>query len=261
VYGVPSSQPARSVYWTCLIQGLPFELRHFLKMEDQRGGAFAKISPTWNVPAIEDGSFTLYEMPAILAYLCRKHGWEHLYPADLRLRALVDQYLHFHHSFTRLATLKLMAPHVMKMAGGMPQDGINVLLIEAVQREMDSPATVVERGTRIVGRVVRIIEDHYLGHGSPFLFGTPGPTIADIACYGELGQLRWATLFDYGTCPNLEKWLEAMGGIPFHDVVHRYNIELGDIRTRPNTPERYSRAIRAAFSALERAGAIVTAIP
>jgi glutathione S-transferase len=258
VYGVPSSQPARSVYWTCLLKRLPCELRFYLKLEDQRGGAFARISPTWNVPAIEDGDFALYEMPAILAYLCRKHGWQDLYPEGLQIRALLDQYLHFHHSFTRLATMKLMAPHVMRMAGGMPEDGINVLLIEAVQREMDSPETVIERGTLRVGRVVDIIERHYLGTGSPFLFGTPAPTIADIACYGELGQLRWANLFDYAPYPNVQRWLAAMEEVPFHDAVHRYNTELGDIRTRPNTPERYLQAMTAAFAALEAEGVIVT---
>ena len=27
LYGVPASQPSRAVYWTCLMRGLPFELR------------------------------------------------------------------------------------------------------------------------------------------------------------------------------------------------------------------------------------------
>ena len=103
VYGVPASQPSRAVYWTCLMRELPFELR----APDLLGGLdadFTRLNPKRQLPTIVRGDFALYEMPAILAWLCNCNGWEDLYPGDAATRARVDQYLHFHHSTTRLAT-------------------------------------------------------------------------------------------------------------------------------------------------------------
>ena len=110
VYGVPASQPSRAVYWTCLIKGLAFELRT-PELLGARESGLGELNPKRQIPTIVQGDFVLYEMPAILTWLCNSNGWVDLYPSDPAARALVDQYLHFHHSTTRLATMKLMAPH------------------------------------------------------------------------------------------------------------------------------------------------------
>ena len=251
LYGAPASQPSRAVYWTCLLKELPFELR--VPAGGPRGLALEELNPKRQVPTIVDGDFVLYEMPAILVFLCEKHGWPDLYPADLEMRARVNQYLHFHHSSTRLATFKLMAPHVTIAFGGVSGEGIDVILRESIRTAMSSP-NVLEEGRKTVGSVAEMIERSYLNDGAPFLCASPRATIADIACYEELAQLRWAALFDFEGLPKLRRWLGAMAELPYHEPVHSYNVALGDIRTEPNTLERFVAASAVGVAALEKLG-------
>ena len=113
LYGAPASQPSRAVYWTCMIKGLPLELRPLTVEEMGSAGPLLRLNPTGQVPTHEDGDVALYEMPAILIYLREKHGWDDLLPVDLVTRARVHQYLHFHHNWTRRVTMELMAMHVV----------------------------------------------------------------------------------------------------------------------------------------------------
>ena len=65
-----------------------------------------EINPTGRIPGIRDVTgFTLYESAAILTYLCTKNKWDDLYPSrDLERRALIDQYLNWHHENIRKVT-------------------------------------------------------------------------------------------------------------------------------------------------------------
>lgn len=248
VHGVTGSQPTRAVYWTCLIKKLPFELRPNDFSPSGRG-ALLELNPTGQVPTIEDGDLVLYEMPAILTYLCEKHGWSDLLPSDLRTRARVNQYLHFHHSWTRRLSEELMGPHVM------------VALLDQM-RETEHYSQIVERaiapdklarGRKTAQHVAELIEAGYFREGARYLC-TSEPTIADIACYEEVAQLRWAGLFDFEGFPKLTRWLDAMQELPFHDEVHLYNTTLGDIQSEPNTQERLASAMSACLAALAGCG-------
>ena len=73
VYGTPPSQPTRAVYWTCLLRGLPFELR-LLDFGRLRQPEFTRLNPKAQVPTIDDGGFALYEMPAILERAVDAYG-------------------------------------------------------------------------------------------------------------------------------------------------------------------------------------------
>ena len=50
---------------------------------------FLNLNPSGQVPTIVDGEFALYEMPAILVYLCEKHGWQDLLPGDVETRGRI----------------------------------------------------------------------------------------------------------------------------------------------------------------------------
>jgi hypothetical protein len=165
----------------------------------------------------------------------------------------VNQYLHFHHTSTRLATFKLMAPHVTIAFGGVTGEGPDVILRESIRIAMSSP-NVLEEGQKTLGNVADMIERGYLSDGVPFLCASPQASIADIACYEELAQLRWAALFDFGRFPRLTRWFEAMAELPHHEPVHSYNVALGDIRTEPNTLERFLAASAVGVAALEKLG-------
>jgi len=254
LYGAPASQPSRAVYWTCLIKGLPFEL---MRTELGQMGASERIqaaNPTGQIPTIVDGDFALYEMPAILTYLCEKHGWEDLLPKELRTRARVHQYLHFHHNWTRRVTMELMAPHVtIAFREFMESRGYSELVAR-----LDDP-NKLEAGRATATRVADLIERGYFPGEEAYLCADHA-TIADIACYEELAQLRWASLFDFEGFPKIQRWLDEMEALPFHEAAHRYNLELGDIRTKPNTIERFLAAGEVGFEALEECGMRVTTI-
>jgi glutathione S-transferase len=249
LYGQGGSQPSRAVWWTCLIKDLPFELCDVRIDQFGAKGPLAGLNPTGQVPTIQDGDFVLYEMPAILGYLCSKHGWNDLYPRDLETRATIDQYLHFHHNRTRNVTFELMAPHVtvafldyLEARGGER----NALFDHAT-----NPAKL-ELGQAAVREIFRLIELGYFRE-TPYLC-TEEPSIADIACYEEVAQLRWANLFDFEEFPKLNQWLAAMADLPHHETAHRYNITLGDIATQANTIERFMGANAAAVEAIAAAG-------
>lgn len=74
IYWGSGSAPAWRVLLTLAVKGVPFEskLLQFSKREN-RTPEYLAISPRGKVPALRDGSFTLTESLAIMAYLERKH--------------------------------------------------------------------------------------------------------------------------------------------------------------------------------------------
>jgi hypothetical protein len=115
---------------------------------------------------------------------------------------------------------------------------------------------VLETGRQIVGKVSGMLESGYFRSSAPFLCGH-AVTIADIACYEELAQLRWAGLFDFEGFASIQRWFAEMEKLPFHEEAHRYNVCLGDILTEPNTLERFLAASAAGQGALEEVGAYI----
>jgi glutathione S-transferase len=249
VYGSPASQPARAVYWTCLLGDIAFTLG------DARNPDLpaAHRNPRGQVPWIIDGDFKLAEMGAIVCYLADEHGVTGLYPRDLRARGRINQYLHMQHTLVRAATTKLMAPHVIKpIADQLFRGPPNPLGVLSESREAafaaESPKTM---GGQVVHTIAQFLEANYFGASTPYVCGTSAPSVADLACYGELGQLPLASLFDFSPYPRLSDWLAAMGEVRFHDAIHVFNTTLGDIATKPNTMERFTAAIAAGMGALE----------
>ena len=249
LFGGPASQPTRSVVWACLLKGLSFELRA------GDPDSLLRLNPTLQIPTLVDGDFTLYEMAAILIYLCEKHGWRDLLPDELKTRARIHQYLHFHHTSTRLATMKLMGPHVtiaFRERILERDDAMDVMQIELLSAALRDP-NVLENGRATVSLICGLLERGYLRDSAGFLCADH-PTIADLAAYEDLGQLRQANLYHFEDFPRVREWLETMDGLPFCGVVHRYNEVLGDIRTEPNTLERFGAAIAAGIAALAGRG-------
>ncbi|WP_313621967.1 glutathione S-transferase [Achromobacter sp.] len=98
ILGKASSINVRKVLWTCAELSLPFD------REDWGGGfqptsdpAFLALNPNAMVPVLVDGDFVLWESNSIIRYLANQRGGEcggqHLYPAEPKLRARVDQWM------------------------------------------------------------------------------------------------------------------------------------------------------------------------
>lgn len=116
LYGVEPSQPVRSVIWLLEINNIPYELVYCMPghRKGTRSPDYIKKNPMAHVPFLEDeqSGVCLAEAAAIMVYLANKYKLHDLYPADLKSRALVDEYLHWHHRNTRCLTLAYFAPVV-----------------------------------------------------------------------------------------------------------------------------------------------------
>lgn len=265
IYGFPASQPARVLYWACLLKGLPFNAR------TSQGSVFDtdNTNPRGQVPAIVDGDFCLAEMAAIVCYLADKHGWSDLYPEDLPVRARVQEFLHMYHSLVRLATYKLMGAFVVKpmgvrdtlenSSGPIAKDIFNnpysIMFHDLVKVSYgtDNP---LQEGGEAVWAITDFLEKYYFKENSPYVCNTESVSIADLVCYSELGQLTFANLFDFKDFPKTTRWLAAMAEVPHHDTIHAYNAALGDLVSVPNTLERFKNANDVGFKALEQTGLV-----
>ena len=94
ILGKASSINVRKVLWACTELGIAFE------REDWGSGfrstfspQFLALNPNAMVPVIKDGDFVLWESNSILRYLANQYHGQHLYPAEPRVRARVDQWM------------------------------------------------------------------------------------------------------------------------------------------------------------------------
>ena len=186
IYGFEVSQPCRSVYMLCDEADVPFEIDNVnLLTGAQKLPAYLAVNPSGQVPAIDDDGFILAESGAILTYICNSRHLTQWYPNDVRIRARVDFWMHWHHGNTRISTQKIFGPAVFKTA----------------EHHEDREA---------FRRVMHLLEDHFSKHR--FLVeGTEDPTIADLLILPEIDQLSWIPgLWDMSPYPHVHRWLEIM---------------------------------------------------
>ena len=237
VYGVPFSQPVRSVLWLLLIKKVPFELKLINPGSSSEGGSrhpdYLDKFPTGTIPSYEEpeSKFFLSESHAIMSYLCDKYKWHDLYPESLQERARIDSYLHLHHRNVREASVGLVAPKVRKDLN-FPEDFINT-----------SKATIE--------KAFQAIESGWLAN-SKFLVGD-NMTIADLSAYVEIGQLQrqFTNIYDFTNMPNIQRWLKLMQEVDFHDEIHTALTELGEISNDAPTMEVIKDANKKAYKVLQ----------
>lgn len=253
LYGHPASQPSRTVFWACLLGGLPFAIGNSAELDLNAGNT----NPRGQIPSMVDGEFCLSEAAAIVWYLSQKHQWRNMYPADVEEQARVHQFINMHHTLVRLATYHLMAPHVVKPLAFPDREPnpLSIFQTAAVARsfaEEDPHAA----GGKIVSVIAKFLDEHYFYNDADYLCGGSDATVADLICYSEIGQFTFANLFDFSPYPRLTRWLAAMREVEHHDAANAYNIDLGDIRTNPNTRQRFLAASEKCFQAMVGTGLV-----
>ena len=201
LYAFPISQPARAVTWLLEIKGLAYEYKTTQPHTDTEKPEFWKVAPTGRIPAINDDGFILFESNAIMQYLCNKHKWTDYYPENYQSRALVDQYMHWHHTNLRLVTLEVWAP-----------------IFFATIRKQTIPK-VTDPLPSSVQFSLRLFDDFFLGGKKKYIAGESSPTIADIAAYCELDQIALSKMFDLTPYTNITAWMDNMRRLPKHDEV------------------------------------------
>ena len=157
-----------------------------------------------------------------MTYLCTKHGWTDLYPDDPKRRSKVDSILHYHHRSFKEATLAFFAPKV--------------------RPDLGLAEPVIEMSRRVFTNGLKAMETQWLANNQ-YLTGD-SPTVADMAAYVELGQLKkeFTNTFDYSEFSNVSRWLDDMTKLDGHDDSHLVLKELGDISQGAPEMERITGA-------------------
>jgi glutathione S-transferase len=105
----PVSSNALKVRFLLAELGLDFE-RVEVSLTQPRAEHHLAINPLGGVPTLRDGDLVLAESHAILRYLAAREARDDLYPADLRERARVDEFLDRWHTRLRPAFFRHEAP-------------------------------------------------------------------------------------------------------------------------------------------------------
>ena len=238
IYGVPFSQPVRSVVWLLLLKHLPFELVPTNPGSKGKSGSkhpsFLAKNPSGTIPCLEepDTGYTLGEGHAIMAYLSQNHGWTDVYPDDLQARGKVDWYLNFHHRNIRDAS-GMVAPKIRK--------------------DLNIPEVVQEIAKRTFTAGLTTLNNYCL-ENNRYIAGDK-LTIADLSAYGEIGQLQpeFTNIFDFGPFENVQRWLKDMHNVAFHDEAHVVLKDLGDISQEAPSMDTIRSANINAFGAIKQA--------
>ena len=93
--GHHGSTCSRTVIATLEEAGATWELQtlDLSKGEHKAADYVAKYQPFGQIPALEDGDYTIFESRAIARYIASKEKAEELYPTDLKARGTVESWL------------------------------------------------------------------------------------------------------------------------------------------------------------------------
>lgn len=222
LYGVPASQPVRSVLWLLEINSIPYELVKMSPMWPKKNPKkmeyIKTINPLGRVPSLQDtdNGVILYESGAILAYIANKYDLDDWYPnhkkssENLQRRGKIDSYLHWHHENTRLVTVAYIAP---LLRADVP-----------LERWMKNVSQMVHQ-RKALKYVLNAIEKEHLGNGQLYLIDDK-PSVADLLCYQEIIQFKeFDAMYPYSKFkveyPNIDQWLTRMSKLPAHKKVHK----------------------------------------
>ena len=167
------------------------------------------FNPTGRIPVLKDGDFVLFESNAILQYICEKYGFDDLYPKNPQQRALVSQWLHWHHTASREFTVAYFAPTVRKD------------LAKVFTPEFLAPKRAAIKGA------LKVLEAQL--QKTRFLVGS-APTIADLCVFQDIGQFSPHGLglggFDFTPYPAVDKWMARMEQLPGYKESHELLVSM-----------------------------------
>ena len=158
---------------------------------EHRTPEFEAINPNFQLPALQDGDFALWESNAIMQYLAEGSS---LYPDDPKVRADISRW-QFWTSFNfgpTTAALIFERGFKANMGLGEPDPAV----IEAQSKKLDT--------------LSKLLDAHL--EGRAYLVGE-GLTIADFAVCAEMSFNSYGKL-DFSAYPNLTAWVARLDALP-----------------------------------------------
>ena len=205
LYGHPLSQPSRSVEIFLRLSGINFEF-HLVDLFNgqELTEEFTRVNPSQQVPAIVHGEFNLWESAAIIPYIADAFNIDNQwYPKDIKIRARINAYLHWHHQGVREAIGEYpfftdMGPKLFGLPELTPEAKV---AITAKYNEGYANLKWILSDTGYIGR-------------------TSEATIADVFAYSEVSNtlIIKETLSDF---PEVKAWYDKIGANEIISQVHQ----------------------------------------
>ncbi|CAO2608441.1 Glutathione S-transferase theta-2 [Lemmus lemmus] len=219
------SQPCRAVYIFAKKNCIPFQLRTVDLLKGQHvSKQFLQLNCQRKVPVLKDGNFVLTESSAILMYLSSKYQVaDHWYPADLKARARVHEYLGWHADNIRGI---FGVPLWTKVLG--PLIGAQI------------PEEKVERNRKNMLDSLQRLEEKFFGDGT-FLTGHQ-VTLTDLMCLEELMQPVALGYNLFEGRPQLTAWrarVEAFLGADLCQQAHGHILSIQEQVAQNGLPVPY----------------------
>ena len=182
IHGLARSRAFRCI-WTAEEAGLAYEVIPVAFGPDLKA-AIAGVNPNGKVPALQDGSLTLFESLAINLHIAGKAGAPLMPAGDDGSRVL---------QWTLWAGTEA-EPAIMQWA-------YNTYIHPAEKRD----AALAKAGAEAVAPRLAVLDQHLGGTG--WLVGA-GFTVADLNLASVLYG-AWMNGFDFGPFPKVKAWLDA----------------------------------------------------
>ena len=182
IHGLARSRAFRCI-WTAEEAGLPYEVIPVAFGPDLKA-AMSAVNPNGKVPALQDGSLTLFESLAINLHIAGKAGAPLMPAGDDGSRVL---------QWTLWAGTEA-EPAIMQWA-------YNTYIHPAEKRD----AALAKAGAEAVAPRLAVLDQHLGGTG--WLVGADF-TVADLNLASVLYG-AWMNGFDFGPFPKVKAWLDA----------------------------------------------------
>jgi glutathione S-transferase len=169
------SEPCLSVLAYLKLSQVEFQTSNVsLGKQEHLTEEFTKINPFQAVPAISHEGFYLNESAAIVTYVAESLNLDNQwYPKDLKIRARINAYFHWHHQGVR----QKLEEHLMKKIFLPMFYGASHM----TQEEEDE----------VRAKTLACVDDfEWILSDSGYAARTQTPTIADIFAFNEFNNLR-----------------------------------------------------------------------
>jgi glutathione S-transferase len=190
VHATMASINAYKVRILLSILNLPYEMVDI----DMYGGEhkrepFLSLNPFGQMPAMQDGEFTIADSHACLVYLARKYDkFESWLPVDAQSLAKVCEWLSKSanevHQGPWMKRAKIRRPDAIKLSD------------EEIDARCDHVLDIMDR--HLADRTWLALSD---------------PSIADLSCFASISMLKVSN-YDTDKWPNVTRWLNAIRKLP-----------------------------------------------
>lgn len=194
LYGSILSPPTRSVIEFCKLSSINF---NFININAQKGDhktpEYKKLNPFCKFPVIVHNGFNVWESPSIVVYLADAFNINtNWYPKDIKTRARINSYLHWHHENVR-----------SPLAGYVRGKVLGPVFYAYPELDEENDKRLKDKMLNCIRELSDIID------GNGFIARTEGLSIADIFAFNEIFNTKFVKL-GLDEYPKLKSWFMSI---------------------------------------------------